>query len=370
LLLAAIAVHIGWAEHQRMSGHADAAARFDPWSHAAHADVAAQALRNRRHGDARAAAMQALRLAPTDQRALTISALARMADDDETGGRRALLAGAALGWRDAPTQTWLFATYGDAGRMADAAARADALLRQGNEAIVPIVRAVIADPDFAVAWARMLAARPPWRRDYLTRLADLDIQKLPAHRDLLARLADRTPEEASAFINRAIALGDFDAAQAVWHDAGGLADTGFSRINPDVAMLGWKEAASGLEASTEQGGTSFRIDRAASGRALVQELLLPPGTYRFTFEFSAEAPLPTNLFAWTVNCASSGQRADGGTEYGRARAMLSLTIPASGCPMQRLSLHLGGAGPGEFLLSRVKSRLDFVSRTGPASTPN
>jgi O-antigen ligase len=333
-----------------------------------------------------AEARLALRRTPTSQHALTMLAQAAQNRGDEAKARRLIHAAAPLGWRDPAAQLWLFALLADAGRYDEGLARADALLRMGEQA--PTVRAMMrggaADPRFSEALARMLGANPPWRPSFLLNLADLP-QPLASHaallRDLAKRGAPTLPQERGAFVARAIALDDLAAASAFWQESARTAegnllpDSGLHRI--DVAgasgLFGWHRTdIEGLTLDGDgQGGTELSVDPAVSGVLLYQTLMLPAGSYSLALPYTAESGAGVRGLGWTLGCATGKwQRLDAQGEVPTAAGAWSarFEVPAD-CPVQRLGLRSDGTGYEPLRLRIGKARLIPVA-PGRSSTPN
>jgi O-antigen ligase len=321
-------------------------AAFDPLA------GARVALQQGRFSEAANEAKSALLRNPTDAATVTLLALAERAAGHPDP--QALLAVASrLGWRDAPTQTWLFSQAADHGDNHSAALRLDALLRtqQLDASLAQLVRGASGQGGFSESLTEILAANPPWRRGWLTKLAGVDRSTLRAQAVLLERLAATrsgpTTEEIAALVSRAQALHDDAVAAHAWslyHETAGgnaLPDPRFRDIdrspNARNGIFGWHRTdLDGLSFSQlrSEDPASFVYDGAIAGPLLYQDLWLPPGRYALRWRTIGESNSGDTLVTFTMRCADAAISTSQSQE---AAPMLIVEVPQN-CPHQRLQL--------------------------------
>lgn len=279
---------------------------------------------------ARFLAEEALRVDPLDVRSLKL--LARIANlegrDDET---RALLeAAAARSARDAEIQVLLIEILIAESAFADALARIDALMRarpQLRDPLGEIMIMLAPDPGFREALVAILAREPPWRGQWLVRLArEGDIAIVSVVLDALRRTpAPPAAAETGALVDRHISEGQIARAYGTW--LASLPPERLAQVR-DINNGGFEAAPDGLafdwrlgrlrnveirrsERTDTTGGHALRVD-FGGGRArfshVSQVLFLPPGSFRLTGQARMQNLRTARGLRWRVACATGDRR--------------------------------------------------------------
>lgn len=253
----------------------------------------------------------------------------------------------------------------DQGDTAGALEKIDLLLRRWPaywDQVQPFLQAVASSPDTAVLLADKLNEMPPWRSRAIAALAK-DPASLGTIRSVVAAspealrtgaawVAERETVVASLVSNKAYneayelflsTLTEDEAAVA-----GYVYDGGFERPL-GRSFFGWRaqkpgatEVRLGRQADTGLAGLRVRfLDSPARPGIVTQNLTVPFGNYRLTVEVTAAGLLaPKDLF-WTIRCAQGQElttvNVPPGT-YPATRLHAEFSVPASGCPLQVLSL--------------------------------
>jgi hypothetical protein len=296
---------------------------------------------------------------PLDVTALRDLGLALdQASDPETADQILSLA-SRLGWRDGPTQAWLFARRLEQGRFAEALLHADALLRRDPDGamaarLFPILIAATGTDAARSAMIARLEDAPPWRPAFLRALAGAR-DLAPARAILLALKAGPTPpppQDVAPYIQRLVAEADDARALADWRTLNGGHETG----PPDGTPFTWSEiqgegAASEIAALPGGAGQSaLRV--AYDGYALPtlprRLLALAPGPHHLGFHQWIQTGQPDPRMRWRIRCDRAAKPLAEATPppagAGWNPVSLDFTVPDAGCGGQWLELD---PEPGE-----------------------
>jgi hypothetical protein len=299
----------------------------------------------------------------------------------------AMTTSAAMSWRDPAAQAWLVKRRLEQGRVGEAFARADALLRiTDNDKVrtrmFALFNAATGIESARSALVARLALSPTWRVPFLQQLPAGSGDEARAYAVLTALRAGPAPpqpEEIAPYVNRLTQAGAFQQAAAAWaslspassnptrwpHDGRflGTSDgTAFTWTTPQGAG-----ATAGVEAAPGAPGRAMRVEY--DGNSLPdlpgQLLALPAGRYRLDWRQMTEAG-DGALLGWTVVCVDDGRilgRTSGAPAGGGwSEAGLAFETPAAGCTGQWLRL---AATPGERRRTTVVWYQDFRGRTAP-----
>ncbi|MEP9404184.1 O-antigen ligase family protein [Sphingomonas sp. VNH70] len=352
------------------------AVRVAPWSASAWAMLAAQQPLPQGADAAVLATERALRIAPTQPIAVRVEGLAALARGDTAKGQALLRFAAQLGWRDPPTQLWLVQEAIAAGAIDFAVERADALVRQGQQA--PLVYAqldrLFTLPEGRAAIARRFADRPGWRQGFVNTLAVGAEDRVPALLDFVVRLrragVPSDPREAALILWRLDEAGDRAAALRLWRAVGGsgaIGDGGFDGaagpLPPDSPPFAWHGVpGSGIqtvvgEPDVPLSGGALQVTAAAArgGVAAAQRVLPAPG--RHLLRYAVQADGGTAAPGWVLVCAGGGEVAAiedrPGSAGGWQRRVARLDVPAT-CGPAELQLRIAeGNRPGAFWIDAV-----------------
>lgn len=361
LLLLAQAGGAALSARALRGGDADAATAWSPWSSRAWSARADDLLERGDAQGAAEAARRALAISPIDGRAIRVLGLVEEANGRREAAEHLMTAGGALGWRDRPTQLWLVRESLAAGDAAVAMQRMDALLRQAGDAgdLLAALRALAVQDDVRAELAARLVTRPPWRVPFFSGARRLPPDQAAAHERLLLALAagSAPPDrhEVRPFVADLVAQGEARRAHALWRrttgaDAG-LSDGGFDAASAErgrqspfewrpTRLPGAVVSFAVPDAPVDGRAMRVRTDGIASGSAVEQMLLLPPGHYALTYRARGEEPGALAGFGWTLACGAAPPgpvtvRDDGAPGWRTARGAVSIGV---GCAVQRLAL--------------------------------
>jgi len=311
-------------------------------------------------GDLRTASEAALRSAPGDAR--LYSMLGAVYDRDGQGVAAETLYDAALSHSRTEIHALLSKLQRSIGRADYVAALgyADTSLRRWpnyREQVLPAFPVALADPAARTELARMLSSQtPPWRGTVIQRLLQ-SVDGLVFVRELLLAevQSGKTPGagEVGATISALVNAGapgpayqffllTMDAEERAV--SGYVHDARFTRP-PRARYFGWNfrsDAAADVSFPAPDGGLRLRfLDSPARLGNLTQTLRLPAGDYRMEVVASTiDLRAPKGLF-WRLRCRGGAALAEldtaAGTYDGRSETA-DFTVPASGCPLQSLTL--------------------------------
>lgn len=344
---------------------------------------------------AEALARRAIAADPLESGGFHVLALAAEAKGDEAAADRLMTIAGRRDKRDVAVQTSLFARRLVRGRLDEAAAAADGLMRAWprtqREPMTGALALVAAQPGGARAVAKVLATDPPWRSRFLTDLA----RRAPdaaALFDIYSALRTGpkppTEYETQVYVERLVREGRNEEAFLAWAQLlpaaaltglGDLYDGGFEGA-PGPPPFNWQflkpkgvvvEIVRGA-AGREGGVLHVAFSGGRASPLLVRQLLvLPPGRHVITGEVRAENLETVRGLRWTLRCATGD------------KAMLAETDPVltasdwrpfrtvvdlgpDSCRSQWLTLEIGGRLPAE---RKVAGRLWFddlrITRANP-----
>lgn len=305
-------------------------------------------------------ARRALRRSPVEVSAIRSLAIAAALRDQPVLASTYIALAAQSSKRDAGTQAWLLRQHLTQGHIPEAVRAADLLLRSDQASwplVLPQLVPLVRDPRADRALVEVLRAMPPWRGPFLQRVGTM----YPAERapfDLFRRLKRAgTPPSDSETVTYFTTTADWSdpglmlrrwvALAPASADAAGLVrDGGFEGL-AGPPPFNWKYI--------DDGGVSARIadnpdgaghvaeltfDGTRRGGLLHQLLVLPPGRYRISAEYRAEAPLDPGALGWELRCGAAAPFATPSVPVGpdawRSFAFV-IEVPAN-CPAQHLDL--------------------------------
>jgi hypothetical protein len=286
-------------------------------------------------------------------------------NDDEKGAARLLDIAARLSLRDYLTHAWLLDYRFRTNQVAPAVKEADLLLRQDDQnwpVILPALIALTRDPRIIDPLARTLSARPYWRGTFITRLGS-DNPYPDTTFALLTRLkaigsAASKDELDPYFIKSADRLSPsqlFAQWIALLPPSAQSASKGLLREGDFAGLdasppFGWRlYPADGVyaERSTGPAGMGSALYVSYSGELETifanQQLVLPPGHYRFAGRAYAEDAIDAGVFRWSIVCMTKGATGVLGTapvnpQPGQlGRYAVEFDVPAK-CDQQQLAL--------------------------------
>ena len=353
LALAGLAFLTLQSGFDRMAAQQPGLARLvaEPFQGEAAKTLALQAIM-RGEPDAPELANDAVRASPAEASSLALVGVASLQAGDGERAATAFTLAARGGWRDRATQLYWFEAARGAGDWPNAALRADALMRAdprfpGSERMLA---AIEEDARGRAAWARRLAAAPPWRSAYLAPDISGEGSRELLRRRSLVLLEEQAPPadcgSVEPFVRNALQAGERGVAQAVWNRSCPDLAVGSGLIDPDFARagqgtqgaFGWHRYPSGDVTVVFEGeGDTRRLvgrNRSARYRKLAgQALSLPQGRYRFEVRL---ADGDADDLRATLPCADAqGGNAGDGIQPGQV-----LTV--GDCTAQQFDLWLRG----------------------------
>lgn len=286
-------------------------------------------------------------------------------NDDEKGAAKLLGIAARLSLRDYLTHAWLLDYRFRTNEVAPAVKEADILLRQDDKnwpVIIPALIALSRDPRIIDPLARTLATRPYWRSTFLTRLGS-DNPYPDATFALLTRLkaigsAASKEELDPYFIKSADRLSPsqmFAQWVALLPPGAEAAGKGWLREGDFAGLdasppFGWRLYPSdGVYAERGTGpagmGTALYVSYSGERETIFanQQLVLPPGRYRFSGRAFADDAIDAGTFRWSIVCMTKGATGVLGTapvnpQPGQlGRYAVEFDVPAN-CDQEQLAL--------------------------------
>lgn len=206
--------------------------------------------------------------------------------------------------------------------------------------LVPALAQYAAQPGNAPRLKALLDAQPNVRSQVLALLAD-DPANLPS----ILRLAPTSGSAADMqwrerLLAALVGKQDYGRAYALWQRFGGVGSPARPGVfNPRFTPGGppppfnWRLVSSASGTAEPQTGGGLHLLYFGRDDAVLadQTLLLRPGRYALDFAVRGE---PTGL-VWALTCLPGTDRQDAPL----AQKSFSFTIPATGCPAQRLELR-------------------------------
>ncbi|RYF95687.1 MAG: hypothetical protein EON95_00475 [Caulobacteraceae bacterium] len=330
------------------------------------ARLAERRLERRETAAAERLALAALKRDPTSGSAFRTLALAT--EDPARRDRLMTIAGDRMK-RDIPAVSWLVADRLRKGRLAEAADRADGLMRAWPVSMRGTMEAQLRRLAAAPGGAELLAARldadPPWRAAFLLNMARNGDNPGAAMAVYTAMAKGRKPPseiETGSLVNRLVKDGQYPAAFLVWaqllppEGIANLADPydgGFEGL-PGPAPFNWQFFdRSGVIAEPTpnpdgQGQALYlRFTQAPAANVLARQLLaLPPGRHTLTGRWKADGISVARPLVWGFRCAERnvaivdpGTSLSGTTDWTTFSG--TVDVPA-GCQAQWLTLSSPG----------------------------
>ncbi len=354
----------GLAAVAARGGNPALAAMFDPDRHPGAAYQLAMVLLAAKQPDQSAGLSRpAVLAAPMNVRSVRLLGQA-LETRDEAAAARVMRAAEKLSWRDTPTSMWVLRDAALANDLPRAINQIDALARRQiqPDLIQQLFQASLDDDRSRRAFAATLGGNPPWRSRFFasmrTSLPPQAHGRMAAMLDLLGKTkSPPSPLERMTFIDRMVDVGDGTGARAYWMRTFGIApadgtrtpyDPAFRAVatrskNAPVSPFEWKvgiDADPFVAFQRGAGGPLLAIDPVADGSItlLTQTLLLTPGTHRIETDM-VRNPVQKAPAGWQVSCVpSGGLLVRGFAKPGDELSGVSVTIPATGCSVQTLSL--------------------------------
>ena len=321
-----------------------------------------QQLADGRIGEAQETARHLLSVAPLEGRGFRMLAEAAALKDDGAQALALYKIAARRSPRDTRTRAWLTEHYLVTADYRAALVHIDVLLRTSPRhfgTLLRLLAQLAVDPAFAGELARLLERRPEWRQALLSTLqnaknprgADNVMSALRAE----GGLSESEFDEWIAFLMR---QGRWGEAYGRWAGTLDLKDAALPLVfNGDFEQpvtgrgFDWRlTRIPGVSLEFVRDGDAKGLSAHAtfSGRRvaqanLEQQLLLAPGSYRFTARIRADALRSDRGLEWVVVCSGPGdlvatsERLDGTFEW-RTIDMV-VDIPITGCPAQLLMIR-------------------------------
>ena len=347
--------------------------------------------------DAHAAAGAGFARNPLDAGSLRqISRIAEARGDQEAAERLRLIAGdmqpRALG-----IQAEALAILLQRRDFAGAMTRLDGLVRARPgraHDLFAIAAEIAADPEGRNAVATKLAARPPWRQQFLART--ISAGKPQVAQQIMSELRSMgTPASApelALLIGHHLKAGEIDAAYAAWLSSLGAEELKTVRLVYDggfeheIRSLGFDwtiEPAEGLShrrfprntASMDMALQLDFVDLGDSFANLSQILRLRPGRYRLSGEVRFEGFQSPAGVAFRIHCLSGGKPShlDETGQLPQSGQWIAfektLSVPATGCTDQLLRLESRGGAAAEGVTNGQLSLDNIAIDTLPALAP-
>lgn len=299
--------------------------------------------------------------------------LAELASEPERAGSLYRVA-AARAPRDIRSLAWLSDRALVAGDYRGAMELIDQILRVEPELfgrLFPALTRIAGVPAARHALAAVLREAPPWRVQFLVRMArhTPDLAAVGSVVELLREGSIGLAEpELNAWLERLIAERQWSAAYFTWvhqlpaeyrNRIGNVYDGGFERI-PTNRGFDWRfERVAGarmdLAAIEGMGGRqALRVafePRRVPFRHVRQLMALPPGKYRLQGRARPQALETERGLVWTVACAEGWTELAGSEPFSGTRPWrefaVDFEVPAPGCGAQWLTLRIPARIPAE-----------------------
>jgi hypothetical protein len=347
--------------------------------------------------DAHAAAQHAFTRNPLDAGSLRqMSRIAEVRGDQEAAERLRLIAGdmqpRALG-----IQAEALAILLQRRDFAGAMTRLDGLIRarpKRADDLFAIAADIAADPEGRNAVAAKLAARPPWRQQFLAHT--IAAGKPQVAQQIMSELrvlgTPASAGELDLLIDHHLKAGEIDAAFATWLASLGaeelkavrlVYDGGFDHEIRSLSFDWTVTPAKGLShrrfpRNTASMDMALQLDFLEMGESfanLSQIIRLRPGRYRLSGEARFEDFQSPAGIAFRIHCLGGGQQnpLDETGQLPQSSQWIgfekTFSVPASGCPDQLLRLESrGGVTAGGMTQGRL-SLDNIVINTLPALAP-
>lgn len=323
--------------------------------------------------------VDALRATPLDPRLLR-----RLGQLENDGGRQekaeALMREAVRQSRQETVAViWLLQVAHAQRNFKDVADHADTLLRTRRAAFsfaFAVLAQLSADAETRGDVVRLLAADPPWRKDYFENLEVYAGEPRPTFEVVRALRGSATPpreREMAAHLTFLVRRGAVDLAYYAWLDSlppdrlatVGLLNNGNFEQPSNPTPFDWslaKGSGGGAEIVPHPDGAGgralsviFSFGRVEFG-GVSQTTVLGPGSYRLSGRLRGELKGRRGL-EWQVTCTGAGGARLGQSPMfvGTARTWsafdATFDVPATGCASQTVSLVLAARSASEQLVT-------------------
>ncbi len=374
--LAYLSVQAGVSNRFLLKGEDLRAKQWASWSTLAHERLASQAMLDNDPQRSLEHATAALVLSPISAPAVRSAGLAKLAEGEVSKGQALMQIAVVLGWRDGLTQLWAIEAAKQSNEPEKALQRAEGLFRQGKW-VVPALTQLLSDPTSSMPGrlAKLLANQPDWRSTLFSESQSLapDAQDawLKMIKELKASSAPASLEEGRPLLEAMITARQYTTAQKYWgllQTADALVANGDFQDSSDRRGRSYpkywyvpRENRSAVSVENSSPGSPNRVlTIRAEKRDLVlrQQILLSPGTYRFSYQVRPGSKKP-EPWSWSLRCEESGRRDSistkvSGTGNWQFHAGI-LNVPNQDCQIQQLALtYLDGTVPLDFAVDNIR----------------
>ena len=327
-------------------------------------------------------ARRAIAANPLDGRGYRELALATATPDDVAATRALMQTATRRAPRDLVARDWLLRDALANGHVDEALRHADAMLRVDpalGKSLFPALMTAVSDPATRGPLVALLAADPPWRAAFWSRLCrdGTDTAGIAQVVDALhATAAPLDEREHQAWLDRLIREQRWAVAYPLWVETlapeqrqriGNVFDGDFAWA-PTNSGFGWRIArVPGAEADLRglPGERYLHIrfaNRRVPFRHVSQLLALPPGDYELRGRLRMDALHNERGLQWTLTCAEGQGERIGETDRWSGSAPwrdfhATFTVPPTGCGAQWLRLVLAARIPAE---QQVSGTIDFA----------
>jgi hypothetical protein len=278
------------------------------------------------------------------------------------------------GPRDLPSLAWVAQHELEDGEYAAALANIDQMLRvepEVAERLKQTMMAIAAHPDAQKEMARLLRQKPPWRKEFLTRLISQypDGSRLfPLMEQLRAGPGGLTVQETGWWIARLAHDGQWGVAYLTWVQSldpeasvriGNVYNGGFE-LPPSQTGFDWqfRDVPGARISRAEAVGAGEKLalrvefeDRRVPFANVRQLLALAPGDYRFRGRVRLDDLRTERGLVWTLTCANNKTKLGESEAFSGRRDWrefeTEFSVPAERCGGQWLTLRLPSRIPAE-----------------------
>lgn len=332
-----------------------------------------------------------------DASALRKYALAAEELGDKDGAGRAMAFASTLGWRDTPTQLWLFRRALRTGDARSAVLHADGLARrnQALDIVIPFLVAVGLDPDTRRYVIERMLHRPNWRSRFYGTLRQVESAEkiITFFEDFKKSGGTVAADELNPVMITLAGQGKYQLARTLltmFNPSSGqslIVDGDFASLSENGSNVArhpfeWQVMSSG-RATSYIGLPSFSPDDPAlamqwrgsiNAPFAAQTLSLPAGDYLISVSLTGDRVEDESAFAIEFNCLPDGAahrparaRSQRGDPWSLVQYKVS--VPAVNCGAQRLVLVANSqtAGDHSVWIDRV-SIADSEAASRPAQS--
>jgi len=283
---------------------------------------ASRALDQHDYGSAEALARTLIRAAPVEPESTAILGSARLGLGDANGAERAFLVAGQFGWRTPITQYYWMREALAVGDYRVASLRLDAMLRQDPKlvSVRDLMEPLESTEAGRQALAQRLAGRPSWLELYVSSVFDLPVQVISYRADVADRMAALgVPlgcQGAGPLVTALVNYNQARRAHRMWRQqcpsagTGLLADPDFANLEVhnsfspfDWVVIGDSDVSLSLS-NPEDGARHLVLASSASftRKILNQMVILPPGTYRLSWQARTDSGQPSPRIAVAASC--------------------------------------------------------------------